>query len=496
MRSSTVFYWMTIWAICIGGKQGVLAKKTVQSTIRACKRNGTFCDPRDSGKYYVCLEGHTRATVLTCPPGLYCKKGTFTGTIICDHGAVHYEPVRKKSVVGRNVKRPVAEALAPARTSIIDDVLKALHSLAKSSYSYVATMVHNHMSHPKTSKPDSNYGPKPSKKYKVDVISYPDVKSKCNADKCKLPSCLCPSTAVPNKLQAKELPQIVYFTFDDGVNTINHAFYERLFPENRRNPNGCPIKATFFVSHDTTDYDLVNSMYLRGHEIASHSVTHRTPTTWWKDASYEDLKEEISGQRDNIHTEAHIPISAVRGVRVPFLQQAGDIFFRMMKDQNFLFDSSLVPSRPHSPNDHYLPTWPFTMDSPISSTLFTCTEGMNCPTGNFSGVWELPMNRMFGPHGFPCAMVDGCPSPNNVEESYDYLMSNFKRHYNGNRAPMGLNMHAAWFVNRPHNLDAMDKFIGDLVKKDDVWILTASELIKWVKNITPQSQMRSFNFNC
>ena len=31
---------------------------------------------------------------------------------------------------------------------------------------------------------------------------------------------------------------------------------------------------TFYVSHDETNYQLVNEFYNRGHEIASHSVTY------------------------------------------------------------------------------------------------------------------------------------------------------------------------------------------------------------------------------
>ena len=69
---------------------------------------------------------------------------------------------------------------------------------------------------------------------------------------------------------------------------------------NRRNPNQCPIKSTFYVSHEWTDYSQVQDLYAglftfniilfvynlfcllylfvyfyaAGHEIASHTVTH------------------------------------------------------------------------------------------------------------------------------------------------------------------------------------------------------------------------------
>ena len=74
--------------------------------------------------------------------------------------------------------------------------------------------------------------------------------------------------------------------------------YKDLFSENRRNPNQCPIKSTFYVSHEWTDYSQVQDLYAglftlfclftilfcllylfvyfyaAGHEIASHTVTH------------------------------------------------------------------------------------------------------------------------------------------------------------------------------------------------------------------------------
>jgi hypothetical protein len=62
-------------------------------------------------------------------------------------------------------------------------------------------------------------------------------------------------------------------TFDDSVNDLNWEIYEELFNSGRNNPNGCPVLGTFYVSHEWTDYAQVQSLYSRGHEMASHSVT-------------------------------------------------------------------------------------------------------------------------------------------------------------------------------------------------------------------------------
>ena len=68
-------------------------------------------------------------------------------------------------------------------------------------------------------------------------------------------------------------PQLVMLTFDDSVNDLNRDLYKEIFQDYRQNPNGCPISATFFVSHEWTDYSQVQNLYANGHEIASHSIS-------------------------------------------------------------------------------------------------------------------------------------------------------------------------------------------------------------------------------
>lgn len=72
----------------------------------------------------------------------------------------------------------------------------------------------------------------------------------------------------------EEVPQIVLITFDDAVSTLNIDYYDEIFNnEKRKNPNGCPIRATFYVSHEWTEYGMVQSLYADGHEMASHTVS-------------------------------------------------------------------------------------------------------------------------------------------------------------------------------------------------------------------------------
>ena len=71
----------------------------------------------------------------------------------------------------------------------------------------------------------------------------------------------------------EEIPQLVLLTFDDSANELNKGLYSDLFEKGRTNPNGCPISATFYVSHEWTDYSHVQNLYATGHEIASHSIS-------------------------------------------------------------------------------------------------------------------------------------------------------------------------------------------------------------------------------
>ena len=77
---------------------------------------------------------------------------------------------------------------------------------------------------------------------------------------------------MPGGLETASVPQLVLLTFDDSVNDLNKGLYKDMFENNRVNPNGCPISATFYVSHEWTDYQQVQNLYADGHEIASHSI--------------------------------------------------------------------------------------------------------------------------------------------------------------------------------------------------------------------------------
>ncbi len=78
-------------------------------------------------------------------------------------------------------------------------------------------------------------------------------------DMCQLPECFCSSTGTkpPGDLPFEDIPMMITITFEDPVNVANMEVFQRVFDPERTNPNGCYAKGTFFVSHEYTNYSMV-----------------------------------------------------------------------------------------------------------------------------------------------------------------------------------------------------------------------------------------------
>jgi len=314
----------------------------------------------------------------------------------------------------------------------------------------------------------------------------PNAAPTCDYANCSLPDCFCSvdGTLVPGGLDPKDVPQLIYITFDDAINDENWKLYqERIFPEKYKNPNGCPIHGTFYVSHEYTNYAMVSKLRNQGHEIAVHSITHRTPESWWEgNATIEDWFDEMVGQANIINRFGGIKMEDIRGIRVPYLKPGWNRQFLMMKEFGFVYDSS-IPAPLSDP-----PLWPYTLDYKIPHK---CIGRRKCPSRSFPGIWELPLNQLvFEEYG--CAFVDSCPPYFSQEEIFNIFMTNFHRHYNSNRAPIGLYFHSTWFENKK-NRKAFRKFLEEMVSRPDVYLVSSWEAIQWMRNPTPQSQMNTFN---
>ncbi|CAG7660156.1 unnamed protein product [Allacma fusca] len=300
-------------------------------------------------------------------------------------------------------------------------------------------------------------------------------KEYCDVDKCKLPNCFCSNIEVPGGLRTDEVPQIVYLTFDDGITSSNKGFYDELFTDERKNPNGAKISATFFVTHEYNDYTLTHQRYRQGHEIALHSITHKSDTGYWKELNKTGWELEVVQQRQTMATFARIPESEIVGFRAPFLQGGGDPMYEALNAAGFLYESSR-PTRALSPV-----LWPYTGDY---DTIQDC-QIEPCPTQSHPGFWVSPLVDMFGTNGEPCAMVDTCQlAPKTADETFDLLWSNFQNHYTLQRAPFGVYTHAAWVLNpeAPWIKDGYLKFVDAILQLGDTYIVSIKKGLDWVRN--------------
>lgn len=109
-----------------------------------------------------------------------------------------------------------------------------------------------------------------------DVDNDPNAAEPCDPLLCQLPECFCSKdgTLIPGRLEPNQVPQMVVLTFDDAINFENWELYsKKMFAPHRKNPNGCSIRATFYVSHQYTNYQQVQKLWNDGHEIGVHSIT-------------------------------------------------------------------------------------------------------------------------------------------------------------------------------------------------------------------------------
>ncbi|XP_015588162.1 uncharacterized protein LOC107264439 [Cephus cinctus] len=308
----------------------------------------------------------------------------------------------------------------------------------------------------------------------------------CNEATCKLPECKCSGTDSNSKIPIDKIPQIVLLTFDDAVNYLTYDYFQdALF--DLKNPDGCPIGVTHFLSHEYTDYTKVHDLWKRGHEIALHSVSHSAVYNYWRNIDVKTFSSEFGDMRKIVNYFAKIPSSELRGVRLPFLQTSGNVSFQAMKELGLLYDSSL-------PSIHFVnpPLWPYSLDY---QSIQDCVIEP-CPTASFPGVWEIPMTVWEDQNNIPCSMVDSCLNiPETGSGVAQWMIQQFEKYYKGSRAPFPVFMHASWFSKNEEYFKAYKLFIKHLQSLPDVYLVNMNKAIEWIKNPKPLTAAKPFG-NC
>ncbi|OQV20106.1 hypothetical protein BV898_05899 [Hypsibius exemplaris] len=312
----------------------------------------------------------------------------------------------------------------------------------------------------------------------------PGLAEPCNKTACQLPNCYCDSSVIPGGLSANQTPQMLVIAFDGAINMHNYDLYTQIFNEDRRNPNGCPIRATFYLSHRWTDYSNVQNLYALGHEIALRGVALTGDEA---NATYESFTEDIIALQQIARNFADVNPDDVVGMRAPYLKTEGDDQFLAAFDTKLLYDSSIL-------NPSLTPVWPFTLDYAMP---FTCpTWYPRCPMLSYPGLWEIPVTRLVGPAGVPYGFFTAYEFSKNPIEIADILMKFFLTHYTTNRAPFTLNGLSYWFVTPEFRL-GYELFLEQVLRLPDVWMVTSTQLIHWMQNPTAASEMNAFEpFKC
>ncbi|XP_033241484.1 uncharacterized protein verm isoform X4 [Drosophila pseudoobscura] len=320
----------------------------------------------------------------------------------------------------------------------------------------------------------------------------PNRAPECDPTQCALPDCFCSAdgTRIPGGIEPQQVPQMITITFNGAVNVDNIDLYDDLFNGQRQNPNGCSIKGTFFVSHKYTNYSAVQDLHRRGHEISVFSLTHKDDPNYWSGGSYDDWLAEMAGSRLIVERFANITDGSIIGMRAPYLRVGGNKQFEMMADQFFVYDASITASLGR------VPIWPYTL---YFRMPHKCNgNAHNCPSRSHP-VWEMVMNELdrrddptFDESLPGCHMVDSCSNVASGEQFARLLRHNFNRHYNSNRAPLGLHFHASWLKSKKEYRDELVKFIEEMLGRNDVFFVTNLQVIQWMQNPTELNSLRDF----
>jgi len=321
----------------------------------------------------------------------------------------------------------------------------------------------------------------------------PNAAPKCDLSQCTLPDCFCSAdgTQIPGNLEPSQTPQMVTITFNGAVTVDNVDLYDEIFNGQRQNPNGCTIKGTFFVSHKYSNYSAVQELHRKGHEIAVFSITNKEDDNYWSKGTYDDWLAEMAGDRLIIERFANITDNSIIGVRAPYLRVGGNIQFEMMKDQLFIYDSSITAPLSR------VPVWPYTLYFRMPHKCHG--NAQQCPTQSHP-VWEMVLNELdrredpeFDENLPGCHIVDTCGNIRTGEQLLKLLRHNLNRHLNSNRAPFGLHFNAAWLK---HNIEfkrALITFIEESVTaRTDVYFVNMLQVIQWMQNPTDLTGLRDF----
>ena len=210
------------------------------------------------------------------------------------------------------------------------------------------------------------------------------------------------------------------------------------------------------------------------------SQSHNNSEKFWSEASQKQWEQEMSGMRDIVTHFGNVDNNTIVGVRAPYLRVGGNNQFKMMEKAFFIYDSTITAPLQNPP------FWPYTLYHRIPHACHGNSQ--NCPTRTYA-IWEMVMNELDRreepsiEHELSgCAMVDSCFSNKpSYDQFYNFLMHNFNRVYETNRAPLGLYFHSAFLKNDHDIRTAFTDWIDFILANyKDTYFVTMTQVIQWL----------------
>jgi hypothetical protein len=311
----------------------------------------------------------------------------------------------------------------------------------------------------------------------------------CDESACKSPDCMCPSSKPPSGLSPKDIPQFVLISHDDSINQLQNRVV-RAVTDGFKNPNGCNVPATWFALKDKTNCTLVMDLVKDNHEIAGHTMDH---VEMRSNLSIAEMTKQVKGIKDFIVDTCGVPADKFVGFRAPYLKH-NEKFRNVLQEQGYEYDASILEAFNQATSPSFAERlFPYTMDNgiPQNCAWSSDPESQCSDTEKHAGLWEVPLWILPNEEGAPFHSMDPVAKDGKPDHTSELLIKAFDEAYNGNRAPFPLFVHAPWFTF--DNTEAAIAFMEYATQKKDVWFVTFSQLLDWMKNPVPASQ---YNPSC
>lgn len=317
---------------------------------------------------------------------------------------------------------------------------------------------------------------------------------------CTFPNCFCSKDATLGPFAAKgaPIPQMVMLTFDGPINGDNIDFYRYLFDGDIPNPDGCPIRGTFFVQLPNSDFSLINDLYRRKNEIGLLPVEFAlqeedeadlfNSTFWIKDL---ELLKNGKLNRTYIPDLARIPYEDFVGFR------ADDKFILDREhypeiDGHFMYDASVRDQTPQGQDAAGEFHWPQTLHRQLSFECRTRGGAAKCPTKS-ANLWLIPENDLVFKDSSGNASISGrcrglesCDEPFNPvtnEKNFNDLLTYSLSSHRKTGAPMEIRIPVSFFERNPANVRLLKNWIKLIqTSQKDVHFVTMAEAILFMQN--------------